>query len=156
MPFTPKGKTNNVMDSWPNQGRAFTPGQLGILHKNLSGYDGNIDDVVIRDWCTFHPDESIHIPKGDSVVFTSIKKLTGDVVLDSGSVLTVKCKMSLPIGAKIFIGQKAILLVDGGTIGNACNQHWDGLEIYKSSKVLGLFKHRTRGKIILVHGGSID
>lgn len=156
LPVTPKGSTNNIMDSWPNEGSAITPCQMGVLHKNLSNGTGGVADIVIRDWCKHIPDALIRIPAGDTVYFSSTKHFPADVYIESGAVLVVKCTLSLPAGASVYVAEKGALIIDGGTITNLCGDKWNGVKLEKRGKFLGIFRRKSKSVMVLKNEGKME
>ncbi|MGZ5245197.1 MAG: hypothetical protein ACXWD4_14855 [Bacteroidia bacterium] len=156
LPVTQKGTTNNIVDSYPNEGSAITPCQMGVLHKNLSIEKGRVADIVIRDWCRYIPDSVIRIPAGDTVYFTSQKHFAADVYTESGAVLVVKCTLAMPAGAAIYVAEKSTLIIDGGTITNICGQKWNGVKLEKLGRFLGVIKRKSKGVLVVKNGGKIE
>ncbi len=148
LPFTAKGVTTNLMDGWPNGGNAITPCQLGTIHYNLSGYYGDIGKAVIRDWCMYHPDSGMHIT-GDTVVFSGSRYLWGDLYIERGTVLIVKCILSMPPHSDIYIKKGGVIIVDGGTITNVCGQKWGGIKMEKTKR------NKRKPKFKVINGGQI-
>ncbi|RYD81711.1 MAG: hypothetical protein EOP53_05670 [Sphingobacteriales bacterium] len=156
LPASPKGVTNNMMDTYPNEGRGITPCQLGILHYNLCGKSGRIGDVVIRDWCSNHPDTIVKIPSGDTVFFAGEKYFLGDVYIETGAVLVIKCTVSLPAGASFYIAEKGTLILDGGILTNLCGQKWNGVKLEKRGKFLGIFNRKSKSVLDIRNNGKIE
>lgn len=154
LPYSQKGKTNNNMDTYPGQGSAFTPGQIGLLHYYLSGNSGDVGDAVIRDWRTYHPDSIMFIKAGDTVVFNSGKFLWGDLVLQPNAVLVVKCNLIMPPNSEILVKKGATLIVDGATISTEKGLVWKGVHIVKSKKKL-FKKAKPLGRILSLNGGKL-
>ena len=146
LPYGRKGTTNDVMDAYPTEGGGFTPCQLGIIHSGLSGNHGNIADAVIRDWCAYHPDSEMHITD-DTVIFSGARYLWGDLYVDRGSVLIVKCTLSMPPFSHIFIKRGGTLIVDRGTITNICGQKWGGIKMQKN--------HKRKPVLQIINGGEV-
>lgn len=155
LPHTPKGRTNNMMDCYPNQGRALTPDQIGLIHWSLSTSQGDLHDIVIPDWRTYHPDSAIHVLSGDTVYWLGSKELVGDLVLDRGAVLVVKCKLTMPPTSHIVLKPGAVLIVDGGHITADTGLSWGGIRIEKGRRFL-IFGTERKGSLQLRNGGTLD
>ena len=153
LPRTTKGTTNNLMDYWPKEGNALTPCQLGTVHYGLEGHAGDISQAVIPDWCAFHTNEEMNIEKGDTVYFDGDRKLLGDLTIQPGAVLIVKCKLSMPPGGTITILPKGTLIIDGGKIYNACGLKWNAIVMDKNSSFL-FFKIKSKSKFQVFNNGS--
>lgn len=147
LPYTPRGKTNNVMDGWPGGGRGWTPQQVALVHYSLSGGEGNMHNALIRDWDTYHPDSAMHILNGDSIVWNCRQFLVGDLVLDKVSSLTINCTVNMPPGAAIMIKPGARLTVNGQVTTDG-NYTWQGVKIESAKRFL-FFGKEHRGKMIL-------
>jgi hypothetical protein len=158
LPLGPKGSTNDLMDAYPNQGRALTPCQMGQMHSNLMGhmFGGNIGDALIRDWCTYHPNETMTIRPGDTVVFKSPHYLWGDLVIESGATLIVKCELSMPPGSEIRVKKGGALIVDGGKIFQQCGGKWKGIKLEARERFLGIFKRRSQAVLEITNGGAVN
>jgi len=78
---------------------------------------------------------------GDSIVIASNQQQTwendsvmnGNIVIDSGAILTIKSRVSFPPTGKIIVKRGATLTVDGGTLTSRCFQMWKGIELWGNS-----------------------
>ena len=139
--------SNNVMDY--NQCQcAYTPCQLGIIHKNFFTENSLQRKMLRPDWCTLNYDSTVFIKSGDSIVWNGGHELIGDLVIESGASLTIRCILGLPGEAKIKLESGSTLVLDGATITNRCNEKWDGIEISSSKK--------NKPIIIMKNGASLE
>ena len=153
LPRTAKGTTNNLMDYWPKEGNALTPCQVGTWHFGLEGHAGDVSNAVIPDWCSYHSDQEMIIEKGDTVFFDGDRKLLGDLTIQPGGVLIVKCKLSMPPGGTITIMRKGALIIDGGKIYNACGQKWNAIVMDKNTSIL-FIKIKSKSIFQVFNNGS--
>lgn len=156
LPLSPKGTTNNMMDTYPKAGQALTPCQIGTIHWALSGNSGDIGNALIKDWCTYHPDSVMYIRKGDTVKWEGSRYLWGDLVIQPGGVLIVKCEVSMPVNSSITIHPNAALIIDGGFITNVCGQRWDGIIMEKRAPLFGIFQRKTRSLFQIFNDGAFS
>ncbi len=153
LPRTAKGTTNNLMDYWPKEGNALTPCQVGTWHFGLEGHAGDVSNAVIPDWCSYHSDQEMIIEKGDTVFFDGDRKLLGDLTIQPGGVLIVKCKLSMPPGGTITIMRKGALIIDGGKIYNACGEKWNAIVMDKNTSIL-FIKIKSKSIFQVFNNGS--
>ncbi|OFX38889.1 MAG: hypothetical protein A2X08_02665 [Bacteroidetes bacterium GWA2_32_17] len=129
--------TNNVMD-YDACICALTECQLGRMHYYLMGKAGpsyNINDCLIQDYCSYSPSETIIIALGQNIQWEYEKYLKGDLIIEDGATLTVKCKLSLPEHAKIIIESNGKLIIDEGIITNVCNNLWQGISVEQGGSI---------------------
>lgn len=83
----------------------------------------------------YETDLSCHF-SNDTLQIYSDQTWTDDTVLDRSisinppATLTIRCKVSMPSLGKIYVKQGAKLIVDGGTLTNACFSNWQGIEVW--------------------------
>jgi hypothetical protein len=73
----------------------------------------------------------------DSIHRKAAKDLGGDSVIETGGILRLSCRVSLPTGAKISVAPGGTLILDGCRIHNSCGGTWEGIEIQKLGRVQG-------------------
>ncbi|MDZ4702901.1 MAG: right-handed parallel beta-helix repeat-containing protein [Saprospiraceae bacterium] len=116
--------SKNLMKYFPFHGSALTQCQLARMHFVLeSGNNCSLQNqcsdtwkTVITDYCNKDESYDIRIPAGNQVTWEVNKKLTTDVIVESGAQLTIRCRIGLPDKANIIVERGARLIVDGGTI----------------------------------------
>ena len=70
----------------------------------------------------------LHIVSDQLIDYT--RKYYQNVVVDSGITLTVTCRIEMVPSAKIIVSPGGKLVVDGGTLTNACGDvMWQGIEV---------------------------
>ncbi len=141
--------TNNVMD-YNACSCALTPCQLGKVHYNFWKENSLQRQVLIEDWCEYHWDKKIIIHRDETVEFNQGRDLLGDIEIQEGATLIIRCQVSLPSGARIIIKPTGKLILDGGVITNRCGDQWEGIEMWRSKKF------DTVGEVIWGNGGYIQ
>jgi len=127
--------SNNVMDYNAHQS-AWTPCQIGKIHRNLSKLSARQRRLLVRTWCRLNPDRTINIR--DSIIWKGAKDLEGHLVIEEGGSLQIDCRVSLPKDASLTVkagGQ--LILTDRARLHNDCGQEWAGLEIEQIGKEKG-------------------
>ncbi len=138
--------TNNVMDYNALQ-NAWTPCQIGRVHRSMSSAGTRPRKLLIPRWCALDDSKTITIK--DSIVWQSAKDLEGHLIIENGGVLTTDCRLSLPPGGKLIIKPGGLLnLGSNARLHNDCGQQWDGIIIQE----LGAKK----GKITRMEGARIE
>ena len=120
--------------------------QMGRIHRALSVSS-------LKNYAYGYGEIPYHIRKDWVVDYN--RKFYQDVVVDSGSTLTVKCTLSLVPQARIIVRPGGKLVVDGGTLTNACTgEMWQGIFVEGHSNL-----HQTaanQGKVVLKNGAVIE
>jgi hypothetical protein len=150
------GAENGYNASDPDPG--FSACQLGIVHHAL---EGNIPSrtiwrVVRNDHCVRDPNATIVV--SGSHVWTDSKKLHGDLIITSGSTLTVKCRIHMPAGAKVIVQPGARLIVDEGHFTNLCGEFWSGIEVWGTTNQHQFPSNNPthQGLLVLKNGAIIE
>lgn len=135
-PSCPDGVySNNFMD-YNNSQSAFTPCQLGKIHYAFSRIGSVQRKYLVPMWCDYKEDSTIYI-WGKNVFWNSARDLEGDVVVQNGGMLTIRCRVSMPPGAKIVVKPKGTLVLDGAHLTNLCDKQWYGIELWGAGKDTG-------------------
>lgn len=138
--------SNNFMD-YNNSQSAFTPCQLGKIHYTFSRIGSVQRKYLVPMWCEYKPDSTIYIRSSD-IEWNSSRDLEGDIVVQNGGTLTIKCRVSMAPGAKIVVKPKGTLILDGAHLTNICDKQWLGIELWESSK--------EKGSVIVYRKPTID
>jgi len=77
-----------------------------------------------------------------------------DIIVNSGATLTIHSRVALPGDASIIVKRGAMLVVDGGTITNACKGLWRGIEVYGTSNQPQ--QPNYQGTVVVENGGTIE
>lgn len=130
--------SNNAMD-YNNSQMAWTPCQLGQVHRRFNTLHSTQRKLLVTNWCD-HSSKTISIDTAE--VWEGAKDLNTDIIIKDGAELTIKCRLHLASGAKIVIEPGGRLILDGCKIHNDCGENWGGIEVLskgkKSGEVLGL------------------
>jgi hypothetical protein len=142
----PSKVSNNMMDyNVSNDG--LSPCQIGKIHLQFSTIGSETRNWLEPTWCHYRSDKTLWLTKGDTVRWRSARDLEGDIFLSNNTTLIIYCRVSLAQKASVILNPGCTIIVDGGTIHNACGNKWKGIN-------LGNRKRKT-GKIILKNGGEI-
>lgn len=125
--------SNNVMD-YNYMQNAYTPCQIGKIHKKLSRPGSSQRKKLKPTWCEYKEDSAIVIGAFENVVWQGNKDLEGDVIVNNRGSLTIQCRLHIPKGAKIILKPKANLVLDGATITNLCGHEWQGIEVLENPR----------------------
>ena len=139
------GTTDNIMDYYrPPLGRQieFDTCQIKYMHQMIQNNVGDLADIWIKDYCSYHPDEKIIIRSGERIVWNDVKFLWGDLIVEKGGHLTIKNTVSFPAKAKLIINEGASVVVDGGILTNVCGQKWAGI--------------KGKERLIILNGGRTE
>lgn len=146
------------MDYHPGAQSQFDECQIGMMHATLSGF-GKYDllDIVVEDYCDYHPGETIYVTNGEDVTWVDTKLLWGDVVVETGGKLTIQCEVSLPAGARVLVEAGGELVLDGGALTNhaRCGDAWRGVFVQGNPAFSNndAFRH---GKFVATPGSRVE
>jgi len=116
--------SNNVM-GYNNGPTYFSPMQIARMHQLLTTDLHNYLD------CDSQQTDSItYIPDGDTIEWNHGRIMTGDLVIESGATLTVRCVVSFPPGTKAIVHPGGKLIIDGGKFTSSCGSMWQGIEVW--------------------------
>ncbi|MCB9019884.1 MAG: hypothetical protein H6546_06105 [Chitinophagales bacterium] len=83
---------------------------------------------------------------GQNIIWENKRLMKGNVVIKTGTTLTVKCILGMPDDAKMIVERGARLVIDGGFLTSNCGELWQGIEVYGAGNYVA---HPTRNEIIL-------
>lgn len=126
--------SNNVMDYNAHQS-AWTPCQIGKIHRNLSKLSSRQRKLLVRTWCALNEDKTIIIK--DTVTWQGAKDLEGHLVIDNSGILQINCRVALPKDAKITVRPKGKLILANAWLHNDCGEEWIGIEVEQEGKQKG-------------------
>ncbi len=92
----------------------------------------------------------------------AVPKVTNkDIEVHPGATLTIKCKMSFGIQAKLIIHQGGRVIVDGGVLtsmNGACNFFWPGVEVWGTTNQHQFPEHHPthQGLLVLKNGAIME
>ena len=112
--------TNNIMGG-TYLSRHFTALQCGRIHRALS-------TAPIRKYAYGYGSIPYVISSSQTWDFT--RKMYQDIVIDSLATLTITCTLEMVDSARIIVRPGGKLIVDGGTLTNACDgEMWEGIVV---------------------------
>lgn len=126
--------SNNVMD-YNSRQHAWTPCQIGRIHRTFANTQARSRKILIPNWCELHEDKHIFIT--DSVHWKGGKDLEGNITIEDGGYLQISCRVSIPKNGKITVKPGGTLVLDQCTIHNACDDEWQGIEVQSKGKKQG-------------------
>ena len=126
--------SNNVMDYNALQ-LAWTPCQIGKVHRMMSTIGAPQRKLIAPTWCQFKEVATITI--ADSIHWRGAKDIEGNIVIKNGGFLKLSCRLSLPPQGKIIIEPQGTLLLDNAHLHNDCGQLWQGVEVQTQGKHKG-------------------
>jgi hypothetical protein len=130
---------NNVMD-YNSRQDAWSPCQIGRIHRHLSDELNRARRTVVPNWCELHEDRTIVVT--DSVAWKGEKDLEGHLTIADGGMLAINCRVSLPKGARITVKAGGTLLINQARLHNACGDSWEGITVEKVGK--------KRGRVVII------
>ena len=139
-----KNNSNNIMDYNTYQ-NAWSPCQLGKVHRGLSNNKTRSRKLLEPVWCVYNPKKTITLYEDQT--WNISKDIEGDIVIGNGTVLTINCNVNMAKGAKIIVKQRGKLVLNGGTIQNDCGETWKGIEVWDDAK--------TKGKVIYQNNPTV-
>jgi hypothetical protein len=127
--------SNNVMD-YNSRQSAWSPCQIGRIHRNFANEISRSRRILEPNWCTLNEAKNIVIT--DSIHWKGAKDLEGNIIVEKGGVLKISCRISLPKNAKITVKAGGILILNQCRLHNSCGDNWDGIEIEQLKKETGI------------------
>ena len=134
-----------------NQQTAYTPCQLGRIHKSFnlenSRTRGLIDDI----WCDLDTEETIYIT--EEVQWKCDRDINKNIIIEKGGRLHLHCRLGMAKGAKVKINSGGELhLHSFSKINNSCGEEWEGIEISDAENVAKMLFVYGQGRIVNVKG----
>ncbi len=120
--------SNNVMDYNACQ-CAYSPCQLGRIEMYFANKKSVSSQMLRPDWCNLNPDEYIVIQKGEKIIWEGNKDLGGNIRIENGGSLTIRCNISIPENASVTVEPNGELILAGGKIYNSCSKEWKGIYV---------------------------
>ena len=78
----------------------------------------------------------------------------GNIIIDSGAVLTIKNEVYMPNCARIIVERGGKLILDGGKITNACDYFWAGIEVRGTTSANQTAS--AQGWVEIINGGVVE
>ena len=131
--------SNNVMDYNAFQ-YAWSPCQIGKIHRNFSRASSRQRKLLVNDWCILQKEKTISITQ--DIFWAGARDLQGHLIIEEGGSLTIGCRVSLPKGAKIIVRPGGKLTLSNAWLHNDCGEEWEGIEIESH--------RRKKGEIVFI------
>lgn len=125
--------SNNVMD-YNAKKRALTRCQLGKMHYGLI-HNTNVNPYLIEDFCSHQASENITIQNGQTFTWENTRYLKGDLIIENGAKLTIKCFVSFANNSQVYVKAGGKLVVEGGTLTTICGSDWKGIRVEGNSSL---------------------
>jgi hypothetical protein len=90
----------------------------------------------------------------EDITWSTIKFMHSDVIVEPNCTLTVTDKVYIPENAKFVIKRGAKLILDGGTLTNACDGLWQGIEVWGTASATQ--NPIDQGWVQVINGGTIE
>jgi len=152
------GISNNIMGY--NTCRSYlSPKQIAKIRYN-SVFSSNRRKFLVDNY-----DVNNSIEVNSTQTWNYQKFITGDLTVNSGSILTIKCSIYFSDLSKVVIEPGAKLIIDGGRLTNSgtskCSgseKYWQGVQVYGTSNQHQFPAHNPthQGMLELKNGGTIE
>ena len=127
--------SNNVMD-YNAQQNAWTPCQIGTVHRNFANLRSKPRKLLVRTWCTLDEAQTVYIQKDTH--WKGAKDLEGHIIIGDGATLEISARIALPKNATITVHPTAqLILHDNARLHNDCGDTWKGIEILTNGNQQG-------------------
>ena len=78
-----------------------------------------------------------------------------DIIIDSSGKLTIRGNAYFVENAKIIVEPGGELIIDGGLLTRACNQYWEGIEVWGNPSLSQFYK-QNQGFVSVINDGRIE
>ena len=147
---------NSGINEWQKINNKLPPNIVKFIRFNHGLNKINVATYGRGIWQTDIPCLYNGIPETitEDLTWSEVKHIYSDVIIDPGWTLTVTNKVFLSEGVKIIVKRGGKLIIDGGTLTNACDGMWKGIEVWgdpTKSSVVG-----NQGLVWIKNGGVIE
>lgn len=141
---------NNMMNYSADD--PITPQQLARVHYTLTH---DMIEYLDKDtYCYNDPAQIETIGSTENLIWNNIRILRGDLILESGAKLTIRCTVFMPEKAKIIVKPGARLTIDGGTITHRCGALWEGIEVWGNANLPQTLANQ--GYVLMINNATIE
>jgi hypothetical protein len=116
--------TNNMMDYNMYQ-IAMTPCQIWKVQVAFANEKSRIRKCLVPNWCKVNPKMNLVIK--DSISLLGARDFEGNITIESGGILRLCCRVSLPANSYIKVKPGGKLILDNIRLHNACKLEWQGI-----------------------------
>lgn len=141
--------SNNIM-GYNACRRYLSPLQIAFIRKNLTSDPQRL--AYVEDCYNYNPNHSVII--NDDVIWNNREIVGGDIIINPGNTLTIKCSVYLSPGSKVIVKAGAKLIIDGGRLTNSTGNFWKGIEVWGNSNLPQTALNQ--GTLILKNGATIE
>lgn len=140
------GFSNNVMDYNRSQ-MAFSPCQLGKVHKGFSREKSKTRGLVYPVWCDYNPNDTIFI--NEHLDWKGDRDINKDIYIGEDGRLELHCRLGMAAGSKITLAPGAELHIHShAKIHNACKGLWQGVQVLNSKTLTDQLFIYGNGRIL--------
>lgn len=140
-----KNVSNNVMD-YNSQQMAWTPCQIGKVHLRMNDTLSTQRKLLIKDWCQL--DTSSNIVITDSINWLGYRDVNKNIVIESGGILKVCCRLGMPGDSYIYVKPGGKLILEEVTVHNDCGHQWKGIYIGSHGDKKGMLEKVGKVEVI--------
>jgi hypothetical protein len=148
--YTSPECSNNMMDYSTED--VITPQQLGKIHYVLTH---EMINYIDQDYCERNPLLDETIAATENLTWNNVRIFRGDLILEPGARLTIRCDVYMAHSARIIVKEGAVLTLDGGRVTHRCSQLWEGIEVW-GNKNEDQAPESNQGKIVIKNHGTIE
>lgn len=123
--------SNNIMD-YSAVRNAWTPHQIGRIHKKMSDIKAKARKTLQPNWCEGREGNDIIIT--DSIQWNCHKDIEGNLIIEKGGTLSLFCRLSIPKDKYILVKKGGKLILNGCHLHNACGLKWKGIIVEEKTK----------------------
>lgn len=154
-PYIPINGDDNTFQIYYNYEEGLGVGQdqaIITIHTLEPEYE-DFEFVIANFDCTVYTGPAINITGIES--WNDCGIITGDVYVQDDAELTIEGKYGFIEGVNIFVEQGGRLIIDGGTLSNACGNTWQGIDVWGNSG-LSQYVSSNQGFVRLTNDGIIS
>ena len=159
--FTPYTSGNPLMTGKVGDDMAsayISPKMQGRMHRVLSLYNNTwvLNGQAMHQYVKEKYSYAIPLEITSNETWDFAIKLYQDIVVKSGSTLTIQCEVKMPINGKIIVERGASLVIDGGVIDCGWDDAmWQGIEVWGNRNASQLTAG-AQGKVIMKNNAIIE
>lgn len=84
----------------------------------------------------------------------NVKHIQSDIIIQPGAILTITSNVYMAENKRIIVKRNAQLIIDGGTLTNACGNLWQGIEVWGTYDQPQDYAYQ--GFVKIINGGVIE